>query len=156
CIAESAEALPGLYGPDQAAWLDRTRDDLETYRTALHWLLDNGRPSDAAEIMWRTSFFWMIRGPASEGLQWCERALAAKKLPHQTETRALFAAALMLYTQRKLDRARPLLEKALALNVVKDDARVRPAVENLLGYIVYASGDIRAARDLFTRSIETF
>ena len=51
----TAGSLPcrgGLVGPAQAQWLDRVRDDLENYRGALAWLIECGRPSEAANIAW--------------------------------------------------------------------------------------------------------
>ena len=41
-----------LFGPAQGEWLDRVRDDLESYRSALTWLIERGRPTEAANIAW--------------------------------------------------------------------------------------------------------
>jgi hypothetical protein len=32
--------------------LDRVRDDLESYRGALAWLIERGRPAEASDIAW--------------------------------------------------------------------------------------------------------
>jgi hypothetical protein len=37
-------------GPAQVEWLSRVRDDLESYRAALAWLIDRGRAADASDI----------------------------------------------------------------------------------------------------------
>ena len=70
CAAEASLAAEGLVGPAQVEWLDRVRDDLESYRGALTWLIDRGRPAEAADIAWGLMFFWLIRGHAAEGLRW--------------------------------------------------------------------------------------
>jgi predicted ATPase len=67
---ESALAAEGLVGPAQVEWLDRVREDLESYRGALAWLIERGRPAEASDIACGLMFFWMIRGHAAEGLRW--------------------------------------------------------------------------------------
>ena len=52
CSGEAALAAEGLVGPAQVEWLDRVREDLESYRGALAWLIDRGRPAEAADIAW--------------------------------------------------------------------------------------------------------
>ena len=63
-------AAEGLVGPAQAEWLDRVQEDCESYRAALTWLIERGRPDEASDIAWALMFFWMIRGHAAEGLRW--------------------------------------------------------------------------------------
>ena len=53
--AEAALAAEGLVGPAQVEWLDRVRDDLESYRGALTWLIEHRRPVEA----------WTSRGDCS-------------------------------------------------------------------------------------------
>ena len=43
CIGEAACAAEGLVGTAQVEWLDRVREDLESYRGALTWLIERGR-----------------------------------------------------------------------------------------------------------------
>ena len=58
CTGEAALAAAGLVGPEQVEWLDRVRDDLESYRGALAWLIERGRPAEASDIAWRLMYFW--------------------------------------------------------------------------------------------------
>ena len=44
CTREAALAAEGLVGPAQGEWLDRVRDDLESYRGALAWLIEQRPP----------------------------------------------------------------------------------------------------------------
>ena len=73
CTAEAALAAEGLVGPAQAEWLERVQEDCESYRAALTWLIERGRPDEASDIAWALMFFWMIRGHAAEGLRWYRR-----------------------------------------------------------------------------------
>ena len=75
CTAEASLAAEGLVGPAQGEWLDRVRDDLENYRGALAWLIERGRPAEASDIACGLMYFWLIRGHATEGLQWYEQIL---------------------------------------------------------------------------------
>ena len=52
CTGEASLAAEGLVGPAQVEWLDRVRDDLESYRAALAWLIERGRPAEASDIAW--------------------------------------------------------------------------------------------------------
>ena len=113
CTGEASLAAEGLVGPAQVEWLDRVRDDLESYRGALTWLIEHGRAAEASDIAWGLMFFWVIRGHAAEGLRWYEQILSWPSLPPAAESRALVGAALMWYTQGELERARAGLTRAL-------------------------------------------
>ena len=73
--AEARLAAEGLVGSAQVEWLDRVRDDLESYRGALAWLIDHDRPAEAIDIAVGLRFFWNIRGHTAEGLRWYEQIL---------------------------------------------------------------------------------
>src|SRR4051812_40474216 len=115
CIGEASLAADGLVGPAQADWLDRVRDDLENYRAALRWLIDRERADEASVIAWGLKYFWLIRGYAAEGLQWCQEILNLASLPPVAEMRALEAAAVLWYTQGELERARTGISRARVL-----------------------------------------
>src|SRR5439155_530024 len=158
CIAEASSAAEGLVGPAQAAWLVRVRDDLENYRGALTWLIERRRPAEASDIAWGLMFFWLIRGRAAEGLQWYEQTLNLPSLPPVAESRALLGAAVMSYTQGELERARVGLTRALAVAKGAGDMDMSVVVqaENLFGHLEQAVGNVDAARDRFTCSVEGF
>jgi len=155
CGGEAALAGEGLVGHAQAEWLDRVRDDLESHRGALTWLIERGRP-EASDIAWRLHLFWMIRGHAAEGLRWYEQALALPFLPPDAETKALVGAGIMLYAQGELGRARTGLVRALELASGAGDTRMVVQAKNMLGHVEYGAGDLHAARDRFVCSVEGF
>ena len=135
CMREASLALDGLVGPAQVEWLDRVRDDLESYRGALTWLIDHARPTEASEIGWGLMVFWLMRGHLSEGLQWYERTLGVPSLPPAAESRALVGAAVMWYTQGELGRADAGLARALAVARRTGDMAVVVIGGNLLGHL---------------------
>jgi predicted ATPase/DNA-binding XRE family transcriptional regulator len=156
CTGEASRAAKGLVGSAQAEWLDHVRDDLENYRGALTWLLERGRPAEAADIAWALKYFWLIRGRAAEGLQWYEQILTLPSLPPAAESRALVGAATMWYTQGELGRARTGLTRALALAHGAGDREMVAQAENMLGHVEHGLGNVNAARDWFTHSVEGF
>jgi predicted ATPase/transcriptional regulator with XRE-family HTH domain len=153
---EAALAAEGLVGPAQVEWLDRVREDLESYRDALAWLIEKGRPVEASEIACGLMFFWMIRGRAAEGLGWYEQILDLPLVPAASETGLRVGAAAMLYTRGEIDRARSELTRALQLAHDSRDIRTIALADDLLAHVDHAAGDLDAARDRFTRSLESF
>ncbi|MGE5815607.1 MAG: ATP-binding protein, partial [Acidobacteriota bacterium] len=115
CTAEAALAAKRLVGPEQVDWLDRVREDLESYRGALTWLIERGRSSEASAIAWGLKYFWLIRGHAAEGLQWYQEILDLPSLPPAAELRALAGAAVLWYTQGEIGRAHAALARARPL-----------------------------------------
>ena len=156
CTDEASLAAAGLVGFDQGEWLDRVREDLESYRAALTWLLDGGRPAEASHIAWSLFFFWFIRGHATEGLRWYERILNLPFLPPAVESRALLGAGAMRYTRGELAHARTALTRALALASENGDMALVALAENLLGHVEHAAGNVDAAREYFAHSLDGF
>jgi predicted ATPase len=154
--AEASLAAEGLLGPAQIEWLDRVREDLETYRAALTWLVERGRSTEASEIAWDLKYFWLIRGHPAEGRQWYEQILSLPSLPPAAELRALAGATVLWYTQGDVGRARNGLTRALALDHGERDRAVVAQVEYLFGHVEHAAGNLDAARGWFARSLETF
>ena len=156
CSGEASLAGMGLVGPAQVEWLDRIRDDLENYRGALTWLIEQGRSAEASDIAWALKYFWLIREHAAEGLRWYEQILSLPSLPPAAESRALVGAAVMWYRQAELDRARTGLNRAIALARSVDDMNMVAQAENLSGHVEHAAGNVSAARVRFTHSLEDF
>ena len=154
CIDESSLAAEGLVGHAQGEWLDRVRDDLENYRCALMWLIEGGRSLEASSIVYRLFFFWVIRGHASEGLEWYERMLALPSMPPAVESRALVGAAVMRYTQAEFGKSRTAVTRALTLASSAVDRDWVPVAELLLGHLEHISGNGEAALDHYARSLE--
>jgi len=72
------------------------------------------------------------------------------------KARALVGLAIVEYTQGELARARTNMEQALALAHEAVDMTVIAPAEILLGHVEYAAGNVGAANDRFTRSLEIF
>jgi len=156
CAAEASLAADGLVGVAQVEWLDRVRQDLESYRVALTWLIDRDRLAEAADIAWSLFFFWAIRGHAAEGLSWYEQILNRISVSPAVESRMLLGMGAMRYTQGEPARARAALTDALKLAHDLGDMVMVTRAENLLGDIEHSVGNLDAARRHFARGVEGF
>jgi predicted ATPase/DNA-binding XRE family transcriptional regulator len=156
CTAEAGRAADGLVGPAQAEWLDRVREDLESYRGALAWLIERGRPVEAIGIAWSLMFFWLIRGYTGEGLLWYEQIRNQPSVPPAAESRALVGTAVMCYMQGDLSRARGVLTRAMQLARDSSDGEIVAYAEIMFGHVEHAEGNLDVARDHFTRSRKSF
>jgi predicted ATPase len=154
--AEVSLAGEGLVGPAQLEWLDRVREDLETYRTALTWLIAHDRPGDAIDIAWKLVFFWIIRGRAAEGLRWYEQILARPALPPAVESKALLGAGAMAYSLGAIEPARTALARARALARETGEMAIVATAENLLGRVELSRGELDAAREHHAESLERY
>jgi predicted ATPase len=153
CTGEASLAEEGLVGAGQGEWLDRVRDDLENYRGALTWLMERGRSVEASGIVYRLFFFWVIRGHASEGLEWYEQIVALPSTPPSVESMALVGAAVMRYTQAEFGKARAGVTRALALASSAVDRDWVAVALLLLGHLEHISGNEQAALDCYARSL---
>jgi len=153
CVHEAEAADAGMTGTAQGEWLDRVRDDLDNYRRAMAWLIEQRRPSEASAMAYALLMFWVVRGHTTEGLDLYERILALAPLPSEVEGPALVGAATMRYVQGQLDGARPALERALSL----EHGAVAPEwvarAELILGHVEHASGNQAPARERFSRCL---
>jgi predicted ATPase/DNA-binding XRE family transcriptional regulator len=156
CAREACMAAEGLTGSAQGIWLDRVRDDLESYRVALSWLLERDRPAEACDIAWSLFFYWGIRGHATEGIRWYDQILNRYSLPPAVECRALLGAAAMRYTQGELEPAHSAVTRVLALAHETGDMVMVARAENLLGDIEHSLGKTDSARQHFARGVDGF
>ena len=156
CAGEVSLAVEGLVGPAQVEWLHRVREDLESYRVVLTWLVERGRLTEASHIAWGLLWFWVIRGHAIEGLRWYEEILSRPPLPPGVESRVLTGAAVMRYMQGDFDRARTNVSRALILAEGSGDTDAAVHAEWILGFVEHAVGNLDAARDCLARSVKGF
>ena len=100
--------------------------------------------------------FWLIRGHATEGLQWYELVLGMSSLAPISELRALVGAAMLWYSHGQLERARTGLTRAVALAQDLGYAQKLAQAQYLLGHVELAAGNLSEARDLFSCSLDEY
>src|SRR3712207_4203505 len=83
-LAEEAELM--LWGPEDAAWLDRLEREHDNMRAALSWSMEQDEVELALRLGGALRWFWSMAGYYSEGRSWLEAALA-KEGPASAEAR---------------------------------------------------------------------
>jgi tetratricopeptide (TPR) repeat protein len=118
-LVERAEGE--LRGRDQLAWYDRLDREHDNVRAALEFSL--GREPDVAlrivGSLWR---FWEVRGHATEGLRWADRALAQAGGSTLSRARALASAGWMEWTVGDARASERLIGEAYGLYEESGDA----------------------------------
>lgn len=156
CADEVTSAVDGLGGPAQGEWLDRIRDDVESYRAILDWLIARGRHDDAADIAWGIGLFFLIRGHTTEGLHWYRRILAGPELTPRAHAKALVGAGLMHWAKGEFAPARDVLLRALAAARDAGAADIVLHADSVMGHVDSAAGNLDAARERYARSVDGY
>ncbi len=129
-FAEQAE--PELQGANQSTWLNRLELQRHNFHAALGWALDTAPRADGVERARATGlrlagalyWFWIIRGPLSEGRRWIETALAENPAARRDAARAKALAGLgeIAWDQVDLPVARAAYQESLDIwRELKDD-----------------------------------
>jgi predicted ATPase/DNA-binding SARP family transcriptional activator len=120
-LAEKAE--PELQGPGQSLWLNRLELQRHNFHAALDWSLGatpraDGQAPDRARglrLAGALYWFWIVRGPLSDGKRWLETALAENPAERRDAARAKALAGLgeIAWDQVDLPTARAAYQQSL-------------------------------------------
>ncbi|MCI0474608.1 MAG: NB-ARC domain-containing protein, partial [Anaerolineales bacterium] len=129
------QADPNVRSREQLEWCERLELDLENFRAALTWSLeqnDHANAESALRLAGALWWFWMIRGYWNEARTWFERSLA---IPFITPARALplLGLSVMEHYVGNTARCAPLFEEAIALYRQQGDKRGIAFTASLLG-----------------------
>ena len=153
-LAQAEQAEAALWGPGQAAWLERLEVEHDNLRAALEW----SRAADDGEAMLRLAGalarFWDVRGYLSEGRGWLEAALGAAPTTRTVaRARALSRAGYLAVVQGDLAAARARLEEGLVLGRDLGDEDSIGATLLVMGLVAQAQRDHDRAAGLFEESL---
>jgi non-specific serine/threonine protein kinase len=162
-VAFAQQALDGLWGPDQAVWLERMEADLDSVRAVLEWSAAPFGDLEAGLIVaGDTCRFWDMRGYFAEGrarlgslLARADASPGPRSSDHVTRAEVFvrLAAGFLAFAQgdfqtstAHIDRALPMAEKiGFTFGVTT----------SLVGLASMAQirGDLPAATELLDRSL---
>lgn len=114
--AWAAEAMDGLRGPDQPAWIAWTRVELENLRTAMAWAAVRGGDEASLVIGDAIAWFWFLEGGLEEAIAFLDESLAGGP-PGDSSLRARVLAwrtwlAMMTHGQGHEDAMTEAMEMA--------------------------------------------
>jgi predicted ATPase/DNA-binding winged helix-turn-helix (wHTH) protein len=131
-LALAEESFEPLSGPDQGVWLDRMAREIDNFRAALAWAIEQMLP-DALRLAPQLSRWWVRRAQVTEAREWFSRLLDVipSDLAKGDRGRALSAVGNLALSQGDHDEAERLFRESLALARQLDDARSPRYVANV-------------------------
>jgi predicted ATPase/class 3 adenylate cyclase len=154
-LALAEEAEPKLWGPEDAAWLDRLEREHDNMRAALSWALESEATELALRLGGALRWFWNMGGYYGEGRSWLEAALA-KEGPASAQARArvLEGVGWLANQQGDLNRAEAIAEEGLTLSAeAKLGEVVAAGFQNVLGDAARHRGDYERAAEVLEKSL---
>ena len=103
-LAEQGEVA--IRGPDQLAWLDQFRSEINNFRAALEWCLLTGDTTRAARLAGALAWFWTLNGMLTEAIQQLERLVDIDEVPPPIRAKCLWGYALLAASLGRLETAR--------------------------------------------------
>jgi len=153
CLAFVEDAEVGLRGPEQAAWVERTKHENANVQAALGWSLE-AEPEKALRLAAMMGYFWYRYGRIAEGQRWLEAVLARSEgFETSTRARVLRHAGVLSEEIGLYERAQRLHELGLALYRRLEDQEGVAASLTSLGALTFAVGDLGRAVALTRESL---
>jgi predicted ATPase/DNA-binding winged helix-turn-helix (wHTH) protein len=148
-LALAEESFEPLVGPDQGLWLDRMARELDNFRAALRWAIEQKLP-DALRMAPNLSRWWVRRAHVTEAREWFSRLLDVipRDQAKLDRGRALSAVGNLAMSQGDYDEAERLFRESLALYRELDDARRSASVQTNLALLAVARGQYADAEPL--------
>ncbi len=152
-LAERAE--PRLWGPEDAAWLDRLEEEHDNMRAALSWALDNREAEVALGLGGALRWFWNMKGYYSEGRSWLAAALTADGgASALSRAKTLEGLGWLASQQGDLDQAETIAGDGLRLGAEAELGDVVSAdFRNVLGDAARQRGDYERAAELLEEGL---
>jgi tetratricopeptide (TPR) repeat protein len=151
-LAEQIQAEQ-LQAEQQARW----ETDLDNFRAALAWLIDQSDFEQAYRLWIALWHFWWTRGQLGEGCRWLAPLLANRhSLALPAQIHLLNEGGWLIYWHGDYAAARSCWEEVLAHARAAEDDRAIADVGILLSMTTEAQGDQDAARSLLENSLSFF
>jgi predicted ATPase/class 3 adenylate cyclase len=151
-LAETSE--PEILRADQALWLERLQYELDNFRAALRWSLDQDEVELALRLIGSLRRAWVARGYLGETRSWLETALSrGKEVESRVRAKALYGLGRVALVQADYEYAVPRLEQSTELFRKLDDAEGLVYSLADIGWIETARGSLDRARQLADESV---
>jgi non-specific serine/threonine protein kinase len=150
CVALAERAESEFWGPGQAVWPARLNREIDNLRAALRWAEGRGDDELILRLGGLLGIYWLLHGPAAEGLRWVDGALArGAPVPKAVRAQAHFASGLLAWVGGDYDRGAKQCSASVALWREVGDTYPLALSLNVLGVVRGELGDHAGAqRDL--------
>jgi non-specific serine/threonine protein kinase len=130
--------------------------ELDNIRATLDFLHESGEPELESRVALALRWYWIVRGPATEGIRIYERLIPVSADLPRTHADALSGAGIFNYRRGERARATEQLEAARALyDRLGDEDEVGRCISEL-GAIAVDDGDFARAAELFEEAAASF
>jgi predicted ATPase/DNA-binding SARP family transcriptional activator len=131
--------------------------ELDNFRAALRFLLEQGDHVRALELASSLYRLWRLGGYATEGRRWLEQGLSATgAVPPLLRARALRVAGALARDQGDYVAGEALLAQSLSLSRGSRNSGEIAAALNLLASVCAVRGEYERARDHLTESLSLY
>ncbi|HET7487846.1 MAG TPA: LuxR C-terminal-related transcriptional regulator [Acidimicrobiales bacterium] len=145
CLALAEASEPQLTGAEQRVWLARLGAEHENLRTALEWVIANGRDEIALRLAGALTLFWRMGGHFDEGRRYLDAALAtAGAAPDEARAKAEWGLGLLSAMLGDHVGAAPVLHEALHRYRILGDAAGAARSLLVLGNCAISTSPVRA------------
>lgn len=153
----AAAAEDQMQGAGSAAAIPPVRTEMDNFRAALQWSLEEPHGAEAAlRLGAYLNYFWAHEGSYSEGRDWLVKALAKAegvKAPPAWQARALAGAAWFTLIRGLPEPAQQLAESGVRAAEGCGDYDAVLQCGNVLGGVLRLRGDLKGARDVFQEAL---
>lgn len=153
-LASRAFAAKG--GDEQAAWLKRLEEDHGNLLAALRgFVMDANGGLEGLQMASDLTWYWQIRGPRSEGIEFLVLALSHPGAADDSAERgrALNGAGILAFHRGDRSVAKPLFEAALAVRRRLGDARGVVASLTNVANVMMSDGEHEAAQAAYAECL---
>lgn len=154
-VAERLER--DFYGHAQDAAADAVEHVLPNFVAAFDWARDHERDDALSRLSRALFYFWLIRGRISEGVAWCETAVA-RAASDGARLRAAADLAHMLIYAHRFDAIPELLSDAAGSEDDRTRGRALAALGSVTSYVDFQAGAtmLQEAATLAAQTGDTF
>jgi predicted ATPase/DNA-binding CsgD family transcriptional regulator/TolA-binding protein len=153
----AANLVPDMIGPHQTLGLNRVQTDLDNLRATLVWNAESGWTGLSIDAIETVVQYWLVRGPLTEGRDWCDRLVAGTPPTVDADrARLLHLAANVARQQRDFTAATRLYEESLALHQTRGDSLGAARALQALAVTASQGGDFPRAGKLSEEALNLF
>lgn len=141
------QLLVDFAGPREHRIMARARAELDNFRAALGWSLEQGNVARAARILGNLSDFWSFGGQSSEGRRWLDRIeplLESAELTPGEEHRFWMAAGLIAWSQGDAELAAERHRRSFDIALTSGDRAAQALSLMWRAQAAWYSGDYEA------------
>ena len=154
-LALAEESYLQLIGPQQGEWIDRMANELDNFRAALQWAIDQ-KLADALRMAPNLARWWIRRASLSEARLWFTRLLdvVPRDGAARDRARALGAVGNIALSQGDYDEAERLFREADALLQAVGHARGSAYMQTNIASTLVERGQFAAAQPLLMECVK--